>query len=130
MNPDETGAPREPAKKFLLVNRRAPWGTIYALEGLEVALIAAAYGQDLSLLFLDDGVYQLLSGMDSTEIEMKNFSRTYLALEGLEVNKIYVETDSLSRRGLTEDLLAIAVTSLSRDEVARLLADQDVIINF
>ena len=29
-------------KKFLYVNRRAPYGTIYALESLEVVLIGAA----------------------------------------------------------------------------------------
>ncbi|MGA9032439.1 MAG: DsrE family protein, partial [Sulfuricaulis sp.] len=45
-------------KKFLYVNRKAPYGTIYALESLEVVLISAAFDQDVSLAFLDDGVYQ------------------------------------------------------------------------
>ena len=42
-------------KKFLYVNRKAPYGTIYALESLEVVLIGAAFEQDVSLAFLDDG---------------------------------------------------------------------------
>ena len=46
-------------KKFMFVNRKAPHGTIYALEALEVVLITAAFDQDVSLVFLDDGVYQL-----------------------------------------------------------------------
>ena len=50
------------AKKFLYVNRRAPYGTIYALESLEVVLIGAAFEQDVSLAFLGDGVYQLAKG--------------------------------------------------------------------
>ena len=41
------------------MNRKAPYGTIYALESLEVVLIAAAFDQDISLVFADDGVYQL-----------------------------------------------------------------------
>jgi hypothetical protein len=49
-------------KKFLYVNRKAPYGTIYALESLEVVLIAAAFDQDVSLAFLDDGVYQVVKG--------------------------------------------------------------------
>ncbi|HQU48176.1 MAG TPA: DsrE family protein, partial [Casimicrobiaceae bacterium] len=47
------------AKKFMFVNRSAPYGTIYALESLEVVLISAAFDQDVSLVFLDDGVWQL-----------------------------------------------------------------------
>ena len=49
-------------KKFLYVNRKAPYGTIYALESLEVVLIGAAFEQDVSLAFLDDGVYQIVKG--------------------------------------------------------------------
>ena len=31
-----------PVKRFLFVNRKAPYGTVYALESLEVVLISAA----------------------------------------------------------------------------------------
>ena len=41
-------------KKFLYLNRRAPYGTINAWESLEVVLIGAAFDQDVSLPFLDD----------------------------------------------------------------------------
>ncbi|MDH3695459.1 MAG: sulfurtransferase TusC, partial [Gammaproteobacteria bacterium] len=30
-------------KRFMYVNRHAPYGTVYALEGLEVVLIGAAF---------------------------------------------------------------------------------------
>jgi len=46
-------------KKFLYVNRRQPHGTVYALESLETVLIGAAFDQDVSMLFIDDGVFQL-----------------------------------------------------------------------
>ena len=42
-------------RKFIYVNRKAPHGTIYAHEALEVVLIAAAFEQDVSLAFIDDG---------------------------------------------------------------------------
>ncbi len=44
-------------KKFMFVNRKAPYGTVYALESLEAVLIGAAFEQDVSLAFMDDGVY-------------------------------------------------------------------------
>ena len=71
------------AKKFLYVNRKAPYGTIYALESLEVVLIGAAFEQDVSLAFLGDGVYQLVEGPGHQGgLGMKNFSPTFRAARG------------------------------------------------
>ena len=43
-------------KKFLYINRKAPYGTIYAWESLEVVLIGAAFERDVCLAFMDVGV--------------------------------------------------------------------------
>ena len=91
------------AKKFMYINRKAPYGTIYAWESLEVVLIGAAFDQEVSLAFVDDGVYQLMKGQDTTEVGIKNFSPTYAALGDYDVNKIYIEKESLEARGLTLD---------------------------
>jgi len=117
-------------KKFMFVNRKAPHGTIYALESLEVVLITAAFDQDVSLAFLDDGVYQLKKGQQTKGIETKNFSPTYRALEGYDVEKLYVEKESLEGRGLTEDDLLVDVTVLGRHEMGELMNQQDVLLSF
>ncbi len=117
-------------KKFMYVNRRAPYGTIYALEGLEVVLIGAAFEQDVSVAFVDDGVYQLKKGQDTSQSGMKNFSPTYRALEMYDVEKLYVEKESLEERGLTEDDLMVPVEVLGRAQLADLLEQQDVILNY
>jgi tRNA 2-thiouridine synthesizing protein C len=131
-------------KKFMYVNRRAPYGTIYAWESLEVVLIGAAFEQDVSLAFMDDGVYQLVKGQNTTGIGMKNFSPTYSALGDYEVTQIYVEKESLEERGLTLDDLQHLVWEdededyaekdsirlVSRAELAEVLAGQDVLFNF
>jgi tRNA 2-thiouridine synthesizing protein C len=123
----ETG--RAP-KKFMYVNRKAPHGTIYAFESLEVVLIGAAFNQDVSAVFLDDGVYQLVKNQDTRGIETKNFSRTYRALADFDVNKIYLERESLEARGLTEADLLVPVQILSAQELAQRMAEQDVILSF
>ena len=131
-------------KKFMYVNRKTPYGTIYALEALEVVLISAAFEQDVSLAFLDDGVYQLAKGQDTSGIGMKNFSPTYRALGDYEVTKLYVERESLEERGLKpEDLMEItyededddfaekpSVHVVSRSELIEIIAQQDVLLNF
>jgi tRNA 2-thiouridine synthesizing protein C len=117
-------------KKFLYVNRKAPYGTIYALESLEVVLITAAFDQDVTLAFLDDGVYQLVKGQHTKGIDVKNFSPTYRALEGYDIEKLYVEKESMEARGLKESDFIVPVKVMSVQELADLMLTQDVIMSF
>ncbi len=131
-------------KKFMYVNRRAPYGSIYALEGLEVVLIGAAFDQDVCMAFVGDGVFQLKKGQDTADAGMKNFSPTYKALGDYEVNRLYVERESLQERGLGEqDLMELtwededddwaekpSIHIVSRQELAGLMEEQDVLLNF
>ncbi len=128
MEPWEEEGP-EVVKKFMYVNRRAPYGTIFALECLEVVLISAAFEQDVSLIFLDDGVFQLKKNQDTTGIGMKNFSNTYRALDDYDIEKIYVEKESLDARGLSSDDLIIPVEVLTSKEMREKMAQQDVVIS-
>lgn len=131
-------------KKFLYVNRKAPYGTIYALESLEVVLIGAAFEQDVQLAFLDDGVYQLIRGQVTDEIGVKNFSPTYKALGDYDVNNIYVEQESLDARGLTiDDLLPLtyededddwaekdSIKVVNAQELAEIMDQADIVMSF
>ena len=127
---DETMDEGGTVKRFCYLNRRAPYGTVYALESLEVVLIGAAFEQDVSMVFVDDGVYQLKKGQDTKGVEMKNFSPTYRALEMYDVEKLYVERESMEARGLTEDDFVVPVQVLSSKELADLMEEQDVILSF
>ena len=132
------------AKKFMYINRKAPYGTIYAWESLEVVLIGAAFDQEVSLAFVDDGVYQLMKGQDTTEVGIKNFSPTYAALGDYDVNKIYVEKESLEARGLTLDDLQHLVWEdededwaekdsirvVTSAELAEIFEQQDITLSF
>ena len=118
------------AKKFLYVNRKAPYGTIYALEALEVVLIGAAFEQDVSLAFLGDGVYQLVKGQNTKGLEVKNFSPTFGALEDYDVTKLYVEEEALQARGLSVADLVVPVEVVNTRRMAEIMEDQDVILNF
>ena len=117
-------------KKFMYLNRKAPYGTVYALESLEVVLIGAAFEQDVTVVFLDDGIYEIVKGQDTGESDMKNFSPTYRALEMYDVEKLYVEKESLDARGLTEEDLIVDVEVMSADEIAGVMEEQDVILSF
>lgn len=131
-------------KKFMYLNRKAPYGTVYALESLEVVLIGAAFEQDVSLAFVGDGVYQIAKNQKTDGIGMKNFSPTFKALGDYDVNKLYVEKESLEARGLTlDDLMDLtyededddwaekpSIRLVSSAELAEILDEQDVVLSF
>jgi tRNA 2-thiouridine synthesizing protein C len=130
-------------KKFMYLNRRAPYGTIYAWESLEVILIGAAFDQEVSLMCMDDGVYQLVKGSDTSQSDMKNFMPTFRTLGDYGVRHIYVDKSSLEARGLTQDdLIEVAwedfeteeevdniVEVVDTDQVAKLMAESEVVFS-
>ena len=78
---------RDRLTKVMFVCRQAPYGSVYAYEGLGVMLIFAAYEQEYAAAFVDD-------------------------------------------RGLTADDLMIPVEVVDRDAIAKVMAEQDVILPF
>ena len=83
----------EIVKKIMHVMREAPHGTIYTYEGLEMILIMAAYDQDISVAFIDDGVYALKKGQNTEDIEIKGFAKTFGALDGYDVEKLFKDRE-------------------------------------
>jgi len=83
------------------------------LESLEVVLISAAFDQDVSLVFADDG-FTAQKGPGNQGGWDENFSPTYRALEGYDIEKLYVEKESMEARGLTADDLIVDVEVLVR----------------
>ncbi len=108
--------------------RRAPHGSIYTYEGLEMILIMAAYEQDLSVVFIGDGVYAIKDDQNTDGIGIKGFARTFMALEMYDVEKLYVDKESLEERGLSEDDLIVDVEVLTSEEIGKLMNEQDVIV--
>ena len=127
-------------KKFMYVNRKAPYGTIYALEVLEAVLISAAFEQHACIVFIDDGVYQIKKGQDTDAVNMKNFSKTYgiIAMEKEDADedddidmvwRIIVEQESMEARGLRADDFVIDVEVIPSDKLAVIMSEQEIVIS-
>ena len=127
-------------KRFMFVNRRAPYGSIYALEILEMVLISAAFEQHAAIVFIDDGVFQIKKGQDTKALGIKNFSPTYGVVEMEKqdaeedddmdmVWRIIVEQESMEARGLSADDLIVGVEVLGADALSALMDAQDVVLS-
>jgi tRNA 2-thiouridine synthesizing protein C len=84
----------------------------------------------VSLVFIDDGVYELVKGQKTTGIEVKNFSPMYRALDDYDINKLYVERESLQARGLSAEDLLVPVEVMDARQIGALMAQQDVVMSF
>lgn len=127
-------------KKFMFVNTKAPYGTIYALEVLEMIMISAAFEQHAVIAFVDDGVFQIKKGHNTKATGMKNFSPTYGVVEMEKedadededidmVWRIVVEKESMEARGLTADDFVVDVEVLDSGALADLMAEQQVVLS-
>ncbi len=116
--------------KIMFVMRKAPHGSIYAYEGLEAILIMGAYEQEISVVFLDDGVYALKKEQDTKLLGVKGFAKTFAALEDYDVTNIYTDKESLEVRGLILDDLIIKPKVLEASEIANLMEEQHVLLPF
>src|SRR5690606_13065 len=100
---------RRMSKRIAVVCRRAPYSGSYPREALDTALAAAAFDQAVSLVFLGDGVWQLLKGQQP---EGKSVEKQLGALPLYDIDRLYAEAESLAQRGLESADLALPVQVL------------------
>ena len=117
------------SKSLLIISRQAPWSGPGAKEALDIVLAGGAFDLPIGLLFLDDGIFQLLANQNAAAIEQKNLSANLQALTMFGVDDLYACNHSLSERGINPAGLAVAdVQSLSTEEVRALIDRYDQVI--
>jgi tRNA 2-thiouridine synthesizing protein C len=115
-------------KSILFVIQHAPYGSYATQETLDAALAAAAFEQQVQLLFSGDGVWSLVANQHSDAIQRKSIERLLHALHYYDIETVYVDADSLQARNLTAEHFSISTTALSADEQAALLRRADCVI--
>jgi len=118
-------------KKILLISRQAPYGKSTAREAIDIALAASVYDQDIGILFMDDGVFQLLKKQQSQCIDQKNIASILPALALYGIENIYVHQESLSNRIISiDELILDGLQILNNKDVGNLLSKQDQLLSF
>lgn len=114
-------------KNYLFILRKPAHSGAYVQETLDIILTTAAFDQAVSLLLLDDGVFQLKTQQTPEKFGMKDTAAIFKALEIYDVNQIYAEAESLQERGLKPADLCLPVQELYRKDIAGLLKNFDVV---
>jgi len=116
-------------KKFLFVHRKAPYGSFQGREFIDAGLMAAAFEQELSMLFMDDGLFILLDQQQPAAIQSKDFSEPVKKFSSYGIDKVFVDAVSMKERGLDTGDFVIDVNILDTNTLSELMDDQDIILS-
>lgn len=117
-------------KNMLIVNQSPPYSSANASEALDLALAAATFDQDVSILFTGDACYQLLNQQTPEKIDAKNLNKMFKALPIYGISEILVDADSLEHRQIKELIEGVSIKLLSKDEIKQLYNKADAVIRF
>lgn len=117
-------------KKTLFIQHRAPFGSESPQEQLDALLVCAAFGQQVSVLFQDEGIWQLLPAQSGRPLQKRTLAAQLQALELYEVKALYADAASLHARGIMPEDLALPVSVLDAQALQALLGQQDFLLRF
>lgn len=109
-------------RSILIISRQAPWAGTGARDALDIVLAGAAFELPVSLLFLDDGVLQLVAGQQPGQLQLKDLQANLRALPLFGVDQIHVAARSLAERGLVADDLALEAECLDDTAISALIS--------
>ena len=116
-------------KKVLIILTQSPYSGSLSREAIDYCLAAAAFEQDLELLFTGDAVLQLIKDQEPSVIDQKNLTKTLSALPIYGLDKFYADSNSLEQYGIN-DKLCLPSIKVSSNEISKLIANADTILNF
>lgn len=117
-------------QKLLIHCRRSPYSCSLARGGIELAMAAAVFDQDVALLFSGDGIWQLMAEQSSENIADKNHGKLVSALPLYGVAEIFVDRDSLQSRSLSLEDLCVEARCLDKSDITQLMAQSRQVFNF
>lgn len=117
-------------KRVLIINRRPPYGHSSARDALDVALTCGVFELEVSLLFADDGVLQLIGNQQPKAIGQKPLSSMLSALPMYDIEQIYACADSVSRYGLEPANLINSPQLVDQRLIRQLIREHELVLTF
>lgn len=114
-------------KKYLFALQKPSYSGLYVQEIIDIILTTAAFEQEVSILLLDDAVFHLNNNQNAINSAYKNTATLFSILPTMDVNAIFVETQSLLERGLSQNELTLPVQEVSREDITPFMSQFDIV---
>lgn len=126
-------------KKILFILRSSPYGSATAQEGVDSVLAASVFEQELSVLFMDEGVWQLHNHQQSLGVqrpeahhplERKNIAAQLESFPLYDIDKVYADKKSLDQFSIPKKELILKPELLGDKAIRKLIAEHDVVLSY
>lgn len=114
----------------LMIMQQPPLANSMPREGLDMALVAATFGQQVALLFAGEGIFQLLPGQAPEQLTLKGTHRMLEALPLYDIESIFVSEPDLSDYRLDAQQLLLSPQPKSALEIQHLIASSRTVFSF
>ncbi|MFV8817322.1 sulfurtransferase complex subunit TusC [Haliea sp. E17] len=115
--------------KQLVVLRQPPYASTLSRSAIDLALAMGAFEQDVQLLFLGDGVLQLLQDQHAEAIGQKSAGKILSSLPLYDVESVYVDAAAIARYGLQADQLVVPVELLDAADIRSIMTQCDHLLS-
>ena len=116
-------------KSILIRMSKSPSSGLTSGEQLETAMVAATFEQEVSILFIGDGVFNLLTDQETQEVKGYNIEKMLLALPTFEVNDLFVCERSLDHRQIEVSSLPKNAKVITFEDQRRLIKTTDAVLS-
>jgi len=118
-------------KKMLYICSKPPYSSLLGKDCIDSAMVSAAFGQAVSVLFLNDGVFQLLPEKHAEAITLKDHSAAIKALNLYDIEHVYACEQSINQRGLSEALKdQDKLARVSPTDIQQLIRDNNLVLQY
>ena len=118
------------SEDFLVIIRHAPHNASWLREGLDAALVAAAFGQSVRLLFMGEGALALCKEQQAGAPGQKASLPTIDMLEMYDIDQLNVPERTLDELNIGLESLVDGVSTLTDAQVKALFSQNRPILNF
>lgn len=116
--------------QVLVILRHGPHGSSLLREGLDAALVAAAFGRKVALVFMGEGVMALCRDQGAGPLGQKGTAATLEMLELYDINSLWVESAAMTDMGFSAHDLMLPATPLPAGALAAMIAVAPLVLTF
>ncbi|MBM7074520.1 sulfurtransferase complex subunit TusC [Shewanella sp. 202IG2-18] len=117
-------------KQLTIIFRSSPAYNCKGREALDLAMLSASFDQHVKLIFLDEGVFNLLKGQSPELLGGKDYLSTLKALPLYDIDDVYVCEHSLSVNLLEKNELFIDCILVTQQRIRTLINEADEVLIF
>ena len=117
-------------KQLTIIFRNSPAFNSKGREALDLAMLSASFDQVVKLIFVDEGIFNLLSGQQPELLGGKDYISTFKALPLYDIEDIYICDKSMSQYSIQKSELIVEAEPVTADRIRTLINEADEVLVF